>query len=141
MKPRTISDDAFLFRLRELVVEFRTANGILRAVDGVDLDVRPGETHCIVGETGSGKSVSAMAALGLLPRERVARVTGTAEFAGEDLLTMPDAVRRRLLGQQIATVFQDPMSAPESGAADRRPDRRDHHPARWHPQRGTASGG
>lgn len=92
-----------------LVVEFDTPEGVVRAVDGVSYSVAAGETLAVVGETGSGKSVTVLAALGLLDAGRV--VSGVVRFGGADLLRLPDKKLRRLLGQDLTMVFQNPMSA------------------------------
>ncbi|AIY15696.1 ABC transporter ATP-binding protein [Pimelobacter simplex] len=99
-----------LLQVRDLVVEFRTANGPLRAVDGVSLDVARGERVGIVGESGSGKSVLSRTAMGLLGRKD-ARISGEITFRGQDLLAMSDKQRRDLWGREIAMVFQDPLSS------------------------------
>ena len=104
------SDDALL-RVRDLTVTFRSrGRRDVRAVDGVSYDLAPGSTTGIVGESGSGKSVSSLAALGLLPKRGV-EVSGTVEYRGRDLLTLPDRELRDLRGSEIAMVFQDPMSS------------------------------
>jgi peptide/nickel transport system ATP-binding protein len=100
-----------LLKVRDLTVTFRSrGRGDVRAVDGVSLDVAPGETVGIVGESGSGKSVSSLASLGLLPKRGV-EVTGSVEFDGDELLTMPEKELRALRGKEVAMVFQDPMSS------------------------------
>ena len=100
-----------ILSVRDLVVEFETPGGIVRAVDGVSYDVFPGEILGIVGESGSGKSVSAMAMLGLVPQPPGRIVSGTAAFRGRDLLSMGDAELRRVRGGEVAMVFQDPMTS------------------------------
>jgi peptide/nickel transport system ATP-binding protein len=100
-----------LLKVRALTVTFRSrGRRDVRAVDGVDLDIAPGQTVGIVGESGSGKSVTSLASLGLLPKRGV-EVSGSVEFEGRDLLTMPDEELRALRGRDIAMVFQDPMSS------------------------------
>lgn len=106
---QTRSGDPVL-TVSDLVVEFRTPTGIVRAVDHMSYEVQPGETIGVVGESGSGKTVSALAVLGLLPR-RHTKVSGSVILAGTELLGLPAAVRRRKLGSELALVFQDPMSA------------------------------
>ena len=81
----------------------------LAAVDGVDLTVQPGEILGIAGESGSGKTMTALALLGLLPHG--ARTEGTLELNGVDLLRMPIKQLRALRGAQMAMVFQDPMTS------------------------------
>jgi oligopeptide/dipeptide ABC transporter ATP-binding protein len=82
----------------------------VHAVNGVSFDVAPGETLGIVGESGCGKSVTALAILGILPR--AGRVTsGRAVFAGRDVIGLPDAELRKIRGREIAMIFQDPMTS------------------------------
>ena len=99
-----------LLRIRNLSVDFATSSGQFRAVDGVDQDVDKGEILAIVGESGSGKSVSMLALMGLLPWT----ATITADeltFDGQDLLTLPARDRRRIVGKDLAMIFQEPMSS------------------------------
>ncbi|HEX3565597.1 MAG TPA: ABC transporter ATP-binding protein [Acidimicrobiales bacterium] len=98
-----------LLSVRDLRVQFKTDDGILKAVDGVSYDVYPNEVVGIVGESGSGKSVSSLAIMGLLPKS--AKVTGEIVFRGQDLLNMPESDRRKLRGGRIAMVFQDALAA------------------------------
>jgi dipeptide transport system ATP-binding protein len=99
-----------LLEIRNLSVEFEVAGGVMRAVDGFDLDVDAGEIVAIVGESGSGKSVSMLAVMGLLPP--TARVTAERlAFAGHDLLTIPPRARRKLVGRDLAMIFQEPMTS------------------------------
>jgi dipeptide transport system ATP-binding protein len=99
-----------LLEIKNLSVEFRTALGPLRAVDGVDLTVEPGDVVGIVGESGSGKSVAMLAVMGLLPW--TARITADRlSFQGEPLLGLSPRQRRRLIGKDIAMIFQEPMSS------------------------------
>ena len=100
-----------LLAIRELAVEFRTEDGVVHAVDGITYDVFPGETLGIVGESGSGKSVSTMALLGLIPQPPGRIVSGTAMFNGTDLLKMSSRELRRFRGDEVAMVFQDPMTS------------------------------
>src|ERR1700747_143993 len=100
-----------LLSIRELAVEFRTEDGVVHAVDGITYDVFPGETLGIVGESGSGKSVSTMALLGLSPQPPGRIVSGTAMFKGADLLKMGKKQLRRFRGDEVAMVFQDPMTS------------------------------
>jgi len=108
---RGVVQGAPLLSIRDLTVTFASrGRRPVRAVDGVSLDIAPGETVGIVGESGSGKSVTSLAALGLLPK-RGATVTGSVDFEGDDLLSMPDDELRALRGRDVAMVFQDPMSS------------------------------
>ena len=91
-------------------VDCRPVGGQFRAVDGVSMTVEPGEIVSIVGESGSGKSVSMLALMGLLPWT----ATITADrmmFDGKDLLTIPARERRRIIGNDLAMIFQEPMSS------------------------------
>ncbi|MDR0251872.1 MAG: ABC transporter ATP-binding protein [Brucellaceae bacterium] len=100
---------AFL-EMRNLSVDFPTANGTFRAVNGLDLSLQEGEVFGIVGESGSGKSVTMLALMGLLPRN--ARITADQlTFNGVDLLTLPKKQRRQLFGREIAMIFQEPMTS------------------------------
>jgi len=100
-----------LLEIRDLQVELATARGTLRAVDRVSLQVPRGQTLGIVGESGCGKSLTALSVLRLLrsPPARVAR--GQVLFEGRDLLSLPEAELRRIRGNRIAMVFQEPMSS------------------------------
>ncbi|MER2535347.1 MAG: ABC transporter ATP-binding protein [Rhizobiaceae bacterium] len=99
-----------LLDIQNLVVEFQTAGGMFRAVDGVSLSVERREVLAIVGESGSGKSVSMLAVMGLLPW--TARVTADRmDFDGIDLMTLSPAERRAIVGKDMAMIFQEPMAS------------------------------
>ena len=99
-----------LLEIRNLSVEFETVKGTFRAVDGVDLSIGENDILSIVGESGSGKSVSMLAVMGLLPW--TANVTADKmEFEGRDLLTISSKERRKIIGQDISMIFQEPMSS------------------------------
>jgi dipeptide transport system ATP-binding protein len=99
-----------LLEIRNLSVDFQTAHGAFRAVDGVELAVEEGDLVAIVGESGSGKSVSMLALMGLLPW--TAKVTADRlTFDGRDLLTMPARARRRIIGKDMTMIFQEPMTS------------------------------
>ena len=99
-----------LFEVENLVVEFQTAAGPFRAVDGVSMKVNAGEVLAIVGESGSGKSVSMLAAMGLLPW--TAKVTADKlQFNGIDLLGLSASDRRKIVGKDIAMIFQEPVAS------------------------------
>jgi oligopeptide/dipeptide ABC transporter ATP-binding protein len=100
-----------ILSIKDLVVEFKTDDGIVHAVDGISYDVYPGETLGIVGESGSGKSVSTMSILGLIPQPPGRIPSGTAIFKGQDLLKMKKRELRRFRGDELAMVFQDPMTS------------------------------
>ena len=99
-----------LLEIANLTVEFATATGSLRAVDGVNLSVNEGEIVSIVGESGSGKSVAMLALMGLLPW--TAKVSADSMlFDGQDLLGMNDKQRRKIIGKDISMIFQEPMTS------------------------------
>jgi len=99
-----------LLEIRNLSVEFATAHGPFRAVDGIDLDVGANDVVGIVGESGSGKSVTMLALMGLLPW--TAKVTADhMTFDGKNLLTLKPRERRRLVGKDLAMIFQEPMTS------------------------------
>ncbi|HEV8295723.1 MAG TPA: ABC transporter ATP-binding protein [Acidimicrobiales bacterium] len=95
----------------DLHVNFHTDEGVVRAVDGVSWAVARGETLAIVGESGSGKSVSALAVMGLLPPRPAVSQSGRVIYRGTDLLASDKAAMRKLRGDRIAMIFQDPLSA------------------------------
>ena len=98
-----------LLSVRDLHVWLDTARGPLSIVDGVSFDVGEGQVFGLAGESGSGKTITALALLGLLPAG--ARTGGVAIMAGRDLLAMRTSERRRTRGREIAMVFQDPTSS------------------------------
>ena len=100
-----------LLSIRDLVVEFSTEDGVVQAVDGISYDLYPGETLGIVGESGSGKSVSTMSLLGLIPQPPGKVVRGEAIFKGIDLLKISKKELRHIRGNEIALIFQDPMTS------------------------------
>jgi peptide/nickel transport system ATP-binding protein len=100
-----------LLAVRDLRTHFFTADGVTRAVDGVSFEVSPGETLGIVGESGCGKSVTALSVMRLLP-DRLARIVGgTVSFEGRDLAPLDEAAMRRIRGNAMAMVFQEPMTS------------------------------
>src|SRR5215210_8538942 len=99
-----------LLEVRDLKTYFRTDDGIVKAVDGVNFKVDKGKTLGIVGESGSGKSVTCLTIMGLNPK-RSAITSGEAVFKGENLLTMPKKRLRDIRGNDIAMIFQDPMTS------------------------------
>ncbi len=100
-----------LLSIQDLAVEFRTEDGVVHAVDGISYDLFPSEILGIVGESGSGKSVSTLALLGLIPQPPGRIVSGTAEFQGRDLLKLKKKELRRVRGNEVAMIFQDPMTS------------------------------
>jgi oligopeptide/dipeptide ABC transporter ATP-binding protein len=99
-----------LLSVEDLRVQFWTGGGTVYAVNGISFEIAPGETLGIVGESGCGKSVTALSLLGLLPR--AGRVKGgTARFDDRDLLQLKDRELRKLRGKEIGMIFQDPMTS------------------------------
>ena len=99
-----------LVEIRNLNVTFKTARGLLHAVENLDLSLEEGELLGIVGESGSGKSVTMLALMGLIPwpgKVTADRLT----FDGKDILTLSAAQRRRIIGKDIAMIFQEPMTS------------------------------
>ncbi|MFZ2015082.1 MAG: ATP-binding cassette domain-containing protein, partial [Nocardioides sp.] len=105
-----LPDASPLLEVKDLTVNFTGARGHVRAVAGVSFDLAPGETLGLVGESGCGKTVTAMSILRLLQAPPAA-VTGEIRFQGEDLGRCPDARMRQIRGDHIAMVFQEPMTA------------------------------
>ncbi len=99
-----------LLSVRDLEVSFSTDEGVVQAVDGVSFDVDAGEVLAVVGESGCGKSVTAMTLMGLT-RSPNARFSGSATYKGEDLITASEQTLRDVRGAEIAMIFQDPMSS------------------------------
>ena len=100
-----------ILSVRDLQVKFHTDDGLVDAVNGVSFDVFPGETLGIVGESGSGKSVSVMSMLGLIPTPPGEITGGEALLDGVDLLKLSERRMRRLRGDKISMIFQDPMTS------------------------------
>ena len=100
-----------LLEIRGLKTHFKTDDGWVHAVDGVDLSVDSGETVCLVGESGSGKSVTAMSVLKLVPMPPGRIVAGQVLWDGRDLVPLLPAEMQKLRGREIGVVFQEPMTA------------------------------
>lgn len=98
-----------LLQVKDLHVHFPTADGVVKAVDGLSFEVRRGETFGIVGESGSGKSVTNLTALGLIKRE-TAEISGEILFKGQDLLKLSKDELRKIRGKELAMIFQDPFA-------------------------------
>ena len=98
-----------LLDIRGLKTHFATDDGWVRAVDGVDISIAPGETVSVVGESGCGKSVTSMSLVRLLPE--TATVSGSVVFEGRELLSLPPRALRRVRGREISYVFQEPMTS------------------------------
>ncbi|MFF5311587.1 ABC transporter ATP-binding protein [Streptomyces massasporeus] len=111
-EPRGAAEgDVPLLEVRDLHVEFHTRDGVAKAVNGVNYTVSSGETLAVLGESGSGKSVTAQAIMGILdmPPGRIPK--GQILYRGEDMLTMSNDARRKVRGRKIAMIFQDALSA------------------------------
>ncbi|MGA5259304.1 ABC transporter ATP-binding protein [Streptomyces griseoincarnatus] len=100
-----------LLEVRDLHVEFRTRDGVAKAVNGVSYGVDEGETLAVLGESGSGKSVTAQAVMGILDTPPGRITGGEVVFQGRDLLTLKEEERRRVRGAEMAMIFQDALSA------------------------------
>ncbi|MBV8775672.1 MAG: ABC transporter ATP-binding protein [Alphaproteobacteria bacterium] len=100
-----------LLDVDDLRTWFFTRDGVVRAVNGVSFRVMPGETLAIVGESGCGKSVTALSMLRLVPAPPGRIVSGAIRFAGRDLLSLSDAEMRDIRGNQISMIFQEPMTS------------------------------
>jgi peptide/nickel transport system ATP-binding protein len=103
--------EAPLLRVRGLAVRFRSAGGVVRAVNGVSFDLWRGETLAIVGESGSGKSVTSLAILRLLPAASAVVESDGILFEGQDLRALPEAAMRAIRGNAISMIFQEPMTS------------------------------
>ena len=100
-----------LLEVKNLAVEYKTDDGLVYAVNGVNLSLEKGETLGLVGETGAGKTTTALSILRLLP-QRVGNIkTGSILFEGEDITAMTEAQMREIRGNKISMVFQDPMTS------------------------------
>jgi peptide/nickel transport system ATP-binding protein len=100
-----------LLEIADLRTWFFTRDGVVRAVDGVSFHVAPGETLAIVGESGCGKSVTALSVLRLIPSPPGRIVSGSIQFAGRDLLALSEAAMRDVRGNEISMIFQEPMTS------------------------------
>jgi peptide/nickel transport system ATP-binding protein len=100
-----------LLEVRDLRTHFFTSDGVVRAVDGVSFDLSPGETLGIVGESGCGKSVTALSILRLIASETGRIVGGSIRFGGRELTTLSNDDMRELRGHNIAMIFQEPMTS------------------------------
>jgi oligopeptide/dipeptide ABC transporter ATP-binding protein len=127
-----------LLTVEDLRVHLFTARGILRAVDGVSFSIEPGKSLGIVGESGCGKTMTALAMMRLIPSPPARIVSGSILFDGQDVVTMDAARLRALRGGDIAMIYQDPMTSlnpvftvGEQIAEAARLHRRDNHRAAW----------
>ncbi|MFF4097990.1 ABC transporter ATP-binding protein [Streptomyces sp. NPDC001903] len=109
--PRDGNGQAPLLEVRDLHVEFHTRDGVAKAVNGVNYSVSAGETLAVLGESGSGKSVTAQAIMGILDMPPGKIPQGEILFRGQDMLKMSFEERRKLRGRKIAMIFQDALSS------------------------------
>ena len=100
-----------LLEIKDLQTQFFTSAGVVQAVDGITYDVAPGETVAVVGESGCGKSVSAMSILRLIPDPPGKIVGGSINFDGKDLLALSEKEMREVRGRDIGMIFQEPMTS------------------------------
>ncbi|MGW1162789.1 ABC transporter ATP-binding protein [Streptomyces sp. NPDC002519] len=105
------ADGGPLLEVRDLHVEFHTRDGVAKAVNGVNYSVSAGETLAVLGESGSGKSVTAQAVMGILDMPPAKIPKGEILFRGQDMLKMSSEERRKIRGRRIAMIFQDALSS------------------------------
>jgi peptide/nickel transport system ATP-binding protein len=103
--------DDYLLEIKNLAVEYHTDDGVIYAVNNINLNVRKGETIGLVGETGAGKTTIAKSVLRILPTPPAKLMNGEILFQGEDVLKLTEREMRRIRGNKIAMIFQDPMTA------------------------------
>jgi peptide/nickel transport system ATP-binding protein len=110
-KSRDFSDATRVLKIRKLKVGLSDRPNATPVLDGIDLDIRAGETHCLVGESGSGKSVTSLAVMGLLPKDALEVQGGLIDLEGFDITSASAAQMRDLRARRIAMIFQEPMTA------------------------------
>ncbi|MBI4495984.1 MAG: ABC transporter ATP-binding protein [Deltaproteobacteria bacterium] len=103
--------NGFLLKVQDLCTWFYTLEGVVRAVDGVSFDLRPGETLGLVGESGCGKTITALSILRLFPSPPGKIVRGEIRFEGADLARLPEGRIREIRGGAISMIFQEPMTS------------------------------
>lgn len=100
-----------LLNIKDLTIQYVTEDEVVSAVNGLDIELNEGETIGLVGETGAGKTTSALGIMGLVPNPPGKIVSGSIEFAGKDLLKESEEGMRKIRGNQISMIFQDPMTS------------------------------
>jgi len=111
MDERSMNHDRLLLSVDNLKVYFQSNGALARAVDGISFNVREKETVCIVGESGCGKTVSALSILGLIPRPPGEIVDGQIVFSGQNLLALEEKEMQKIRGNHISMVFQEPLTS------------------------------
>ena len=104
-------DKEFTLQVKDLKTYYYTEEGVVRAVDGLDFEVEPGEAFAIVGESGCGKSVTSLSILGLVPSPPGKIVGGQILYNGEDLLKKSEKQMRAIRGNDISMIFQEPLTS------------------------------
>jgi peptide/nickel transport system ATP-binding protein len=106
-----VSKNDVLLSIRDLKTHFASSKGPIRAVDGVSFDVRRGETFALLGESGCGKSMTALSIMQLLPSQAAGNVSGKVLLEGRDLLALPEMAMQDVRGRRVAMIFQEPMTS------------------------------
>src|SRR5690606_39506322 len=101
-----------LLEIQNLQIGFETGRGLINPVRGVSFSIYPGQTVAVVGESGCGKSVTALSVLRLIPQPPGKYLGGSIRFQGRDLLQLSEREMRRVRGKDIAMIFQEPMTSP-----------------------------
>ena len=107
----TTGNEAVLLHVKDLQVEFKARRGMAQVLNGVDFEIRSGETLCVVGESGCGKSMTALALLRLIPSPPGRISGGRVLFQGEDLVAATEERMREVRGNRISMIFQEPMTS------------------------------
>lgn len=106
-----MNDTQPILQIKELKTYFKTESGLAKVVDGLSFDIKAGETYALVGESGCGKSITALSIMGLVPSPAGYIAGGAILFGGQDLTHLPPVMMRRIRGNRIAMIFQEPMTA------------------------------
>ncbi len=126
-----------LLDIKDLSVTYKTEDGIVYAVNNLNLTLEPKETLGFVGETGAGKTTTAMTIMGLLPTPPGKVTSGEIMFDGKDMLKIGDKERRGILGEKISMIFQDPMTSLNPSMKVGGSDRGDDPPSQGNRQKGS----
>lgn len=117
-----MEEQKHLLEIKDLHVQYRVEDETVYAVNGIRLKINEGETLGLVGETGAGKTTTALTMIGLLPTPPGEVTEGEVLYRGENLLAMKEKQMRKIRGKEISMIFQDPMIINESAAYYRRAD-------------------